>query len=88
MLLLLPKFIILDELDSGVDIDSLQTIFNAILHHKTNEMSFLIITHSLKSLKFFNEYNVHIMQNGQIVKSGTQELALHIENFGYKSIIS
>jgi len=88
MLLLSPKFIILDELDSGVDIDSLQTIFDTILHHKTTDMSFLIITHSLKSLKFFNEYKVHIMQNGQIVKSGTQELALHVENFGYKYIIN
>ena len=83
MLLLSPKFIILDEIDSGVDIDSLKNIFNTILKYKTNQMSFLFITHSLTILKFFNICNVHIMQNGKIIKSGGIELASYLENYGY-----
>ena len=86
MLLLSPEFAILDELDSGVDVDSLKNIFSTILKYKKRETSLLFITHSSKILKFFNDCYVHLMLRGQIKKTGGKELAAYIDNFGYTNL--
>ncbi len=86
MLLLEPKLAILDEPDSGVDIDSLKNIFNAILKYRKKSTALLFITHSSKILKFFDSCYVHLMSKGQIKKTGGKELADYIENFGYTSL--
>jgi Fe-S cluster assembly ATP-binding protein len=86
LLLLSPDFCILDELDSGVDVDSLKTIFNTISKYRKKNSSFLFITHSSRILKFFENCYVHLMHNGQIIKTGNKELANYIDNFGYTNL--
>lgn len=86
LLLLSPDLIILDELDSGVDIDSLKHICNTILKNKNDGSSFLLITHSSRLIKYFNIFKTHIMLNGTIVKSGSQELIKVLEKEGYSSL--
>jgi Fe-S cluster assembly ATP-binding protein len=83
MLLLNPKLIILDEIDSGVDIDSLKRIFLTIKKYKTNKSSVLLITHSFSFLKYFNSFFSHLMINGTIIKTGKKKLIKDIEIFGY-----
>ena len=86
MTLLEPKFIILDELDSGLDIDSLKlctsTINKYLKEHK--DASVLIITHYPRILEFIKPDYVHMMVNGTIVKTGDYNLALEIEKNGYE----
>lgn len=86
MLLLSPDMIILDELDSGVDIDALKLIFSAILKYRKKNSSFLIISHSLKILNYIDISFVHLMSNGQIKKTGKKELINYVENFGYSGL--
>ncbi len=86
MLLLAPELAVLDELDSGVDIDSLKDIFTTILRHHKDNNSLLLITHSPKILQFFNDCHVHLMVKGQIKKEGGKELARFVETFGYTNL--
>lgn len=87
MLLLSPELIILDELDSGVDIDALKDICFTILKYRKKNSSFLLITHSSRLFKYFDISLVHLMINGKIIKTGKKELLEHIENLGYSTFI-
>lgn len=88
MILLKPKFIILDELDSGLDVDSLRIVCENINDYlKENpEVSVLIITHYTRVLKYIKPSYVHVMRDGKIVKTGTMDLAYDIEKNGYNGI--
>jgi len=87
--MLKPKLAILDEIDSGLDIDAMkliaQSIKNAVTEHKT---TFLIITHYQRLLQYIEADSVHIMVDGKIVKSGDISLAHELERDGYKNFIS
>jgi len=85
MLVLQPRLVILDEIDSGLDIDSLRIVSQALLHAKKEnpQMSFIIITHHLNILKHIRPDFVSIMHNGEIVDSGDFSLAKEIEAKGY-----
>ncbi|QQR54887.1 Fe-S cluster assembly ATPase SufC [Candidatus Peregrinibacteria bacterium] len=83
MALLEPKLAILDETDSGLDIDALRTICEAILSAKKPEQSLLMVTHYERMLKDLKPDHVHIMMDGKIVLSGGKELAAKLEEEGY-----
>ena len=86
--LLKPKFIILDEIDSGLDVDSLRIVAENINKYKIEnpKTSLLIITHYPRLLEYIHPDFVHIMANGKIVKTGDASLALIVEKEGYSSI--
>ena len=88
MLFLKPKFIILDELDSGLDVDSLKVICKNINQYKKEnpDISILIITHYSRILEYINPDFVHVMEDGKIIKTGDMNLALNIEKKGYSWI--
>eukprot|EP00629_Pelagomonadales_sp_RCC1024_P001195 CAMPEP_0119272160 /NCGR_PEP_ID=MMETSP1329-20130426/8450_1 /TAXON_ID=114041 /ORGANISM="Genus nov. species nov., Strain RCC1024" /LENGTH=286 /DNA_ID=CAMNT_0007272213 /DNA_START=126 /DNA_END=982 /DNA_ORIENTATION=- len=83
MAMLEPKLAILDETDSGLDIDALRTISEGINRLKRPDNAFVVITHYQRLLDYVKPDFVHIMQAGRIVKSGGPELALELEEFGY-----
>lgn len=83
MLILKPKLAILDETDSGLDVDAIKTVSKGIEMFKNEENGILIITHNTKILHSLKVDYVHILVNGKIVKTGTQELAKQIEENGY-----
>ena len=88
MLFLKPKLIILDELDSGLDVDSLNIVCKNIIKYKKDNpnTSILIITHYPRILEYIKPDYVHIMMDGKIVKTGDIKLAFQIEKEGYKDI--
>ncbi len=88
MKFLKPKYIILDELDSGLDVDSLRIVCENINNYmkENKEASLLIITHYPRILEYLKPDYVHILKDGFIQKSGGMELALEIEKDGYSSI--
>jgi Fe-S cluster assembly ATP-binding protein len=88
MLLLEPKLIILDELDSGLDIDALKIICQAIKTNLLKNSSLIIITHYPRILTYFEPNYVHIMGNGKIIKTGNKELIDLIEKNGYDNIVT
>ena len=87
--LLKPSFVILDELDSGLDVDSLKIVASNIAKYKEENpnTSILIITHLTNILEYIHPDYVHVMANGNIVKTGDYSLAKKIEKEGYESII-
>lgn len=88
MKMLKPSLIILDEIDSGVDVDNLKVIANSILKYKNeSNASILIITHYPHILNYIKPDYVHIMNDGNIVKTGTSELAESILENGYEASI-
>ena len=87
MKMLDPNLIILDETDSGLDIDALKTVANGVNSSRSPKKSFLIITHYQRLLNYIKPDFVHVLANGKIVKSGTMELAEQLEKTGYKEII-
>lgn len=88
MKMLKPKLIILDEIDSGVDVDNLKTIAENILNYKNeNNSSILIITHYPHILNYIRPNYVHIMKDGKIIKTGDYNLALKIEKNGYETSV-
>lgn len=88
MNMLKPKFIILDEIDSGVDVDNLKVIAESIKkYQEESKASLLIITHYPHILSYIKPDYVHIMNNGSIVKTGDYSLALSIEKNGYEASI-
>lgn len=88
MKILKPEFIILDEIDSGVDVDNLKVIANSILKYKEQtNASILIITHYPHVLEYIKPDYVHIMNEGSIVKTGDYSLALSILENGYEASI-
>ncbi len=84
MLVLNPKLAILDETDSGLDVDAIKTVSKGIEMFKNEENAVLIITHNTKILHSLKVDYVHILVDGKIVKTGTQELASEIEENGYE----
>lgn len=83
MMLLQPKLAILDETDSGLDIDALQVVANGVNALRSPERSFIIVTHYQRLLNFIEPDFVHVLANGKIVKSGDKSLALELEDKGY-----
>ena len=83
MLVLNPKLAILDETDSGLDVDAIRTVSKGIEMFKNNENAVLIITHNTKILHNLKPDFVHVLVNGKIVKTGNGELAKEIEEQGY-----
>ena len=83
MMMLDPKYCILDETDSGLDIDALKVVANGVNDMKNSERSFLIITHYQRLLDYIVPDFVHIMVGGKIVKSGGSDLAVYVEEHGY-----
>ena len=88
MKLLKPKFIILDELDSGLDVDSLKIVSKNINNYlkENKDCSVLIITHYPRILEYIKPDYVHILKDGNIKKTGDMKLALEIEKNGYQII--
>lgn len=78
-----PKLAILDETDSGLDIDATKTVFESVAKLKTQDMSILIITHHSKVLDYLKPDYVHVLINGSLVKTGGIELVEHIQKYGY-----
>lgn len=78
-----PKLAILDETDSGLDIDALRVVSNGVNKLKTEDNAFLVITHYQRLLDHIVPDFVHILMDGEIVKSGTKELAYELEEKGY-----
>lgn len=87
MALLQPKIAVLDETDSGLDIDALKIVAEGVNRLRGAERSFLIITHYQRLLDYIKPDVVHIMAAGKIVKSGGPELALQLEAEGYETIL-
>ena len=87
MLLIKPKLAILDETDSGLDVDAIKTVVKGINLYKNDNNAVLIITHSTKILDGLNVDKVHVLVDGKIVKTGDFSLALEIDNNGYKDYI-
>jgi Fe-S cluster assembly ATP-binding protein len=83
MALLEPTFCILDETDSGLDIDALRVVAEGVNALRSPERSFLVITHYQRLLNYIVPDSVHVMANGRIVRSGGKELALELEANGY-----
>ncbi|MAG58376.1 MAG: Fe-S cluster assembly ATPase SufC [Planctomycetes bacterium] len=83
MLLLEPSFMVLDETDSGLDIDALRVVANGVNHLRSPERSMLVITHYQRLLDYIVPDVVHVLSEGRIVRSGGKELALELEEKGY-----
>ena len=83
MAMLEPKLCILDETDSGLDIDALRVVSNAVNQLRNENNSFLVITHYQRLLNYIVPDFVHVLYKGRIVKSGGKELALELEEKGY-----
>ena len=86
MKILDPNLIILDETDSGLDIDALKIIADGVNSSRDKKKSFLVITHYQRLLNYINPDFVHILSDGRIVKSGCMEIAEELEKKGYKKI--
>jgi Fe-S cluster assembly ATP-binding protein len=83
MALLEPTMAVLDETDSGLDIDALKIVANGVNHLKRADNAQLIITHYQRLLDYIVPDHVHVLHDGRIVKSGGKELALELEEKGY-----
>ncbi len=83
MAMLEPKLAILDETDSGLDIDALKIVANGVNKLKTKDNAVLVITHYQRLLDYIVPDFVHVLYNGKIIKSGGKELALELEEKGY-----
>jgi len=83
MAMLQPKLAILDETDSGLDIDALRIVANGVNKLRSKENAVVVITHYQRLLDYIVPDFVHVMHDGKIVKSGTKELALELEEKGY-----
>ena len=84
MITLEPKLAILDETDSGLDIDALKIIAQGVNDYRNSDSSFLVITHYQRLLKYIKPDIIHVLIDGKIVKSGGKELALTLEEKGYQ----
>ena len=87
MKLLEPKLSILDETDSGLDIDALRIVAEGVNSYKNKDNAFLIITHYQRLLDYIKPDFVHVLSNGVIAKTGSFDLAKELEKIGYKTLI-
>ena len=81
-----PKFAILDEIDSGLDIDALKIVAKGVNSMRSDHFGALIITHYQRLLNYIIPDFVHVMMNGRIVKTGDAALAAELERVGYDGI--
>ena len=88
MLILEPEVIILDEIDSGLDIDALRAVSEGINKMKDGKRSFLVITHYSRILNYIEPDYIHVLKDGQIVKTAGAELVAQLEEEGYDSIVN
>ncbi len=88
MAMLEPKLAVLDETDSGLDIDAIRIVANGVNRFRNKENAVLLVTHYQRLLDYIIPDFVHVLYNGRIVKSGTKELALELEEKGYDFIKS
>jgi Fe-S cluster assembly ATP-binding protein len=88
MAVLEPEFAILDETDSGLDIDALKVVANGVNAQRDGQRSFLLITHYQRLLDYIEPDYVHVLANGRIVRSGDKDLALELEENGYDDILA
>lgn len=88
MAMLEPKMCVLDETDSGLDVDAMKLVAEGVNALRNGKRSFLVITHYQRLLDHIKPDVVHIMADGRIVKSGGPELALEVENNGYSDILA
>ncbi len=86
MITLKPSLSILDETDSGLDIDALKTVSKGINNYRSNERSFIVITHYQRMLDYLKPDYVHVLMDGKIVKTGDETLAKKLETMGYSWI--
>ena len=84
MLVLEPKLAILDETDSGLDVDAIRTVSKGIEMYKSDENAVVIITHNTRILQYLDVDFVHVLVDGKIVKTGNADLAKTIEENGYE----
>nr|YP_009029217.1 iron-sulfur cluster formation ABC transporter [Didymosphenia geminata]AGH28748.1 iron-sulfur cluster formation ABC transporter [Didymosphenia geminata] len=87
MILLDSELTILDEMDSGLDIDALKVISNGINKFMNPDKSIILITHYQRLLDYITPTYVHVMQNGKIIKTGSADLAKELENRGYEWLL-
>lgn len=87
MLMLQPYLGVLDEIDSGLDVDALQNVAKCVNSLRDAQRSFLVITHYQRLLNYIVPDFVHILSQGKIVKSGSKELALEVETEGYGTLV-
>jgi len=87
MMMLEPEFAVMDETDSGLDIDALKVVSRGVNELRGPGLGILIITHYERILRYINPDFVHIMVDGRIVKSGGPDLAAHLEEHGYDWIV-
>ena len=86
LFILKPTFIIIDEIDSGLDVDALKTVGSSLQKYYTMyHPSILIVTHHNTILKYFADYQVHILKDGKIIQTGSKELANKIEKTGFEA---
>jgi Fe-S cluster assembly ATP-binding protein len=88
MCLLEPNLIILDETDSGLDVDAMKLVAKGVNSFSSSKRSFLVITHYQRLLNYIKPDYVHIMVSGRIVKTGNSSLSLEVEETGYKSFLN
>lgn len=88
MAMLEPKMCILDETDSGLDVDAMKLVAEGVNALRNKNRSFLVITHYQRLLDHIKPDFVHIMANGRIIKTGGPELALEVENNGYADLLA
>ena len=84
LLCLEPELSIMDETDSGLDIDALKIVARGINNYRNEQRSFLVITHYQRLLKYVHPDNVHVLIDGKIVRSGNKDLAIELEEKGYR----
>ena len=88
MAVLEPRFAVLDETDSGLDIDALKVVANGVNSQRNEQRSFLLITHYQRMLDYIEPDFIHVLVNGRIVKSGDKNLALELEEHGYDDLLA
>jgi Fe-S cluster assembly ATP-binding protein len=88
LIMLEPKLAILDETDSGLDIDALRVVSKGVNTLRGDKHAFIVVTHYQRLLDYIVPDFVHVLKEGRIVKSGGKELALELEEAGYENIAS
>ena len=83
MMMLEPSYAVLDETDSGLDIDALKIVAEGVNAMRSPDRGFLVITHYQRLLDYIVPDHVHVLSDGQIIKSGSKDLALELEEKGY-----
>ena len=83
MAMLKPQYCVLDETDSGLDIDALKVVSDGVNRMRAPERGFLVITHYQRLLDYIVPDHVHVMKDGKIIHSGDKSLALELEERGY-----